>query len=342
MLNRTMLDKYDYEFPSELIARRPAAPRESARLLIYDRTTGQRQYDTFANLAKYLPPHSVVVFNKTKVVPARLRLHKPTGGEVSALYIGTAGDLVLMLADGKLIPSTTVTCSDISFKIESVEKGVYKLKPSFPIAELFSVLERLGTTPLPPYIKKPELTEAEARQEYQSVFAHEAGSVAAPTASLHFTPQLIANLKAAGHDVMYVTLHVNRGTFAPLTEQQITSGRLHEETYSIAIETAEFLNKAKAQGRPIVAVGTTVLRTLESVTHNGKLEVLQDTTDLFIREGYAFKFIDALITNFHVPKSSLLMLVAALVGREQILNIYRDAIERKFRLFSFGDGMLII
>jgi S-adenosylmethionine:tRNA ribosyltransferase-isomerase len=218
----------------------------------------------------------------------------------------------------------------------------YIFKPSFPISRIIAILMRHGTTPIPPYIKHSPLSEKKLRTEYQTVFARVRGSVAAPTASLHMTPRLFRALKKAGHEVRYVTLHVGLGTFAPLTENQLATGKLHTEQYSIAAPTARALNAAKKAGRPIIAVGTTVARTLESAARGtARLTVPRGATDIFIRPGYAFSFVDGLITNFHVPRSSLMMLVAALVGREKILEIYRTAIQKKFRLFSFGDGMLI-
>ena len=344
-----ILKRYDYPFPPQLIAQAPAQPRDSARLLVYSRPArrasngGKTQFDTFKNLAQHLPPRSVLVFNQTKVIPARLWLKKPTGGKVSVLYLGQNRGRVEVLADQALAPGAVLSLSKrLHFSVLDKKQNHYLLKPSFPAKQILEVFNRYGTTPIPPYIKHSPLSEAQLKQQYQTVFAKSPGSVAAPTASLHFTKNLLAKLRRAGHTICFVTLHVNLGTFAPLTEDQIKTNQLHKEYYCIDVKTAVLLNRAKHEGRPIVAVGTTVVRTLESAAKKGKkLTKLSGSTDLFIRKNYRFKFIDALITNFHVPRSSLMMLVATLTGRPQLLKLYRTAINRKFRLFSFGDGMLI-
>ncbi len=334
---------YDYAFPKKSIAQRPASPRDGARLLVYRRRDKKVRYDTFRNLADYLPSKSVIILNKTKVVPARLEARKPTGGRVRLLYVRTDGKHLRMLADRPLASGATVTAAPgIAFLVESRDADGYVLTPSFPVKKIFSVLEKYGRTPLPPYIKHATKNEKKLREQYQTVFARERGSVAAPTASLHFTPRLLAALKKAGHDIRFVTLHVNLGTFAPLTERQLREGKLHEERYEIDAKTAAFLRAAKKQGRPIVAVGTTVVRALESAADaRGRVRAGAGATRLFIREGYRFRVADGVITNFHVPRSSLLMLVAAFAGRKTILDLYRKAIRKKFRLFSFGDGMLL-
>jgi S-adenosylmethionine:tRNA ribosyltransferase-isomerase len=216
------------------------------------------------------------------------------------------------------------------------------LKPSFPMTQLKDLLLEFGETPLPPYMKDSPLSEDRRREEYQTVFAKEEGSVAAPTAGLHFTEDLITKIEQSGRDIRYVTLHVHLGTFAPLSEDQWKSKKLHSEWYSIDPETAAFLNVAKAEGRPIVAVGTTSVRTLESATEQNELKKLTGDTELFLTEESKPAFVDALITNFHVPRSSLLMLVSAFTGRERLLEIYDAAIGHRMRLFSFGDGMLIL
>lgn len=340
------LAAYDYDFPPELIAQRPASPRDSARLLVVDRAGTGETESVFSDLAKHLPPHSVIVMNETKVVPARLTLRKPTGGLVRVLYIASEGAAFRAMADRKLADGDVLTVEGVTdgptFTVGHQDDKHYLLTPSFPMAELFAVLERYGAAPLPPYIKHTPLSASEVKDEYQAVFAKHEGSVAAPTASLHFTDDLLARLKAEGHDLEYVTLHVNLGTFAPLTEEHLEQGRLHTEAYAIDEATASRLSAAKAAGRPIVAVGTTVVRTLETAAAGSpRLTNLAGETSIFIREGYHFAFVDALITNFHVPKSSLLMLVAAFAGRERIMAAYRRAVAAKFRLFSFGDAMLI-
>lgn len=394
-------EEYNFQFPASLIAQSPAHPRDSARLLVYDRKSKVVELDTFKNLVAHLPSRAVIVFNETKVVPARFFVHKPTGGKVELLYTGKSlntfdalanrplnvgdvlglssgsspreerlGEVIVKNDDGSKATTTSSSSSSrgggqgavsvssgSSPKMGEARKGMkqeyqivvtkklskgYRFKSSFPISDLFSILEKYGVTPIPPYIKNSTLAEKKLRSEYQTVFAKSQGSSAAPTASLHFTSSLLTKLKKAGIAIEYVTLHVGLGTFAPLTERHIQTRKLHKEWYEISSATAKRLEKYKKQGRPIVAVGTTVVRTLESTaTTMGKLSKLSGETEIFIYPPYTFKFVDSLITNFHVPKSSLMMLVASLIGREKLLELYALAVKKKFRLFSFGDGMLI-
>ncbi len=335
---------YDFEFPKELIAQKPAKPRDSARLLVYDRKLKKTAWDTFAHLPKYLPPRSVLVLNRTKVVPARLAVTKESGGRARLLYVRTAGRELVFLSDRKLAAGSRVRVNQgIYFEVAGQAGSEYDLRPSFPVARIFRVLEKYGQTPIPPYIKNSPLKEKDLRREYQAVFAKTKGSVAAPTASLHFTPALLAKLRRAGHEVRFVTLHVNLGTFAPLTAENLRTGKLHAEFYEMDAATARALTRARTEGRPIIPVGTTVLRTLESAADaRGRLRKLSGETRLFIRPGYEFRFTDRLVTNFHVPGSSLLLLTEALLGRKTLENAYKQAIRRRFRLFSFGDGMLIL
>lgn len=337
-----ILAQFDYDFPKNLIATKPSIPRDAAKLLIFDTRTKQILEDKYKNIAKYLPKTSVLVFNQTKVVPARLRVNKDTGGKATLLYISHDKKLITCLSDRRLRIGSTLIFQKYSFEITGHKNQFYLLKPSFPLNQTFDILEKFGETPLPPYIKNPKLTKAKIRAEYQTVFAKTKGSVAAPTASLHFTKNLLKKIEKSGIKIAYITLHVNLGTFASLTETQLKSGKLHSEWYEIDKKTEKLLNIAKKQNRPIIAVGTTVVRTLESASNaKGKIIKPTGTTDLFIRPGYQFKFITDLITNFHVPKSSLMMLVASLVGTPQLLSLYQYAITKKYRLFSFGDGMFI-
>ncbi len=338
------LQPYNYKVPPERIAQQPARPRDSARLLVYDRKSKQTQIDTFRNLGKYLPPKAVLVFNQTKVIPARLTLTKSTGEKVRVLYVATEGKNLRVLADRALVPAETLQLTKrYSCTVVKRVNGQWLLKPSFQIKLLPEILDRFGVAPLPPYIKHSPLTEAERKAQYQTVFAKRSGSVAAPTASLHFTKSLVAKLKRQGFGIAFVTLHVNLGTFAPLTAAQLTAKQLHSERYEVDSKTAKLLAAAKQAYRPIVAVGTTVVRTLESATDTrGKLRAKTGVTRLFIQPGYNFRFVDNIITNFHVPKSSLLMLVAGFVGRPTIVKLYQTAIRKKMRFFSFGDGMLVL
>ncbi len=337
-----LLKQYDYHLPKELIAQTPARPRDSSRLLVYNRKTKRVQFDTFRHLGKHLPKNAVLVFNETKVIPARLTLTRKTGGKVRVLYIATEGRNIRVLADRLLGAAEQLSLTkQLHFTVVRRKKGEYILTPSFPITKLYSVLEKFGSTPLPPYLKHSPLTEKQRKQEYQAIFAKRSGSVAAPTASLHFTKRLLADLKKQGIGMECVTLHVNLGTFAPLTPEKLRTKKLHAETYAISAATTMALNQAKQQGRSIIAVGTTVVRTLESATKNKRLKPANDETRLFMQPGYKVRFVDGLITNFHVPQSSLLMLVASLTGRQKLLQLYQQAIRKKLRFFSFGDGMLV-
>ncbi len=348
MIFNNLLKSYDYRLPEELIAQQPASPRDSARLLVYRQKTKALCFDTFKNIGKYLPPNAVLVFNQTKVVPARLEISKATGGKAEILYISHDKNYIQVLSNRRLpINSTTHLVhghkpGETSFLVAKKINQFYYLKPNFPIRKIKSILEKYGRTPLPPYIKHSPLTEKQKKEQYQTVFAKAGLSVAAPTASLHFTKSLITKLKKQGIAVKYVTLNVNLGTFAPLREENLTTGKLHTESYEIDKKTAGELNLAKKQGKNIFAAGTTVVRTLESATVNGKLKILSGQTQLFIQPGFNFQFTTGLITNFHVPKSSLLMLVSAFAGKKTLFNLYQKAITKKFRFFSFGDGMLIL
>lgn len=346
-----ILKQYDYTFPPELIAQSPLSPRDSARLLVYERhpQPGQPQitHDSYKNITKYLPKNGVLVLNQTKVIPARLIVTKPTGGKARILYITTSGNSLRFLSDRKLeinskLKISAAGATKYSFIVSGRENQFYILKPSFKTSQIYSVLNKYGQTPLPPYIKHLKLKGKKLLGEYNTVFAKTLGSVAAPTASLHFTKALLAKIKRSGIKIVYVTLHVNLGTFAPLTQEQLKNKKLHTESYEITKTAAQILNRAKKSGQPIIAVGTTVVRTLESAAPTKhKITKLSGNTSLFITEKSKLKFVDCLVTNFHVPKSSLLMLVSSFVGRQKLLSLYKLAIQKKYRLFSFGDGMLI-
>lgn len=338
------LDRYDFPYAPTEIAKEPARPRDSARLLVHDRASGETQYDTFLHLDRYLPSGAVLVFNETRVIPARFAARKEaTGGAVTLLYTRTRDDRFYALSEKRLTPGTVlISFGDMRFIVRDKAGSEYECEPLFDISELLPLLERFGKVPLPPYMKDTALTEADRKRAYQTVFARARGSVAAPTASLHFTDRLMKKLERAGFGLAFVTLHVGLGTFAPLTEEHLAEGRLHREEYSIDADTAAQLEAAKKEGRPIIAVGTTVVRTLESAADaQGRLERLTGGTELFIQEGYRFRFVDSIITNFHVPRSSLLVLVSAFAGRETVLSLYAEAREKGFKLFSFGDGMLL-
>lgn len=334
---------YDYAYPQSAIAQAPAKPRDAARLLVYDRAQDFVAYDSFKNIYRYLPPGAVLVLNRTKVLPARFVGRKTTGGKVEFLFLDKQEKTFDVLANRSLRVGESIQVFG-KLTIHVVKKLLkgYRVEPQFAMDQLYGYLMKAGQTPIPPYIKHSPLTEQKLRREYQTVFAEQLGSVAAPTASLHFTTRTLRDLERRGFVLEYVTLHVGLGTFAPLTQVQLSSGRLHKEQYYIDTATAQRLEGYRAKGRPIVAVGTTVVRTLESAANaKGRLVKLLGAADLFIRPPYRFRFVNALITNFHVPQSSLMMLVATLVGREKLLELYALAIQKKYRLFSFGDGMLI-
>lgn len=338
------LGLYDYDFPAALIAQAPVHPRDSARLLVFDRASHKTTFSTFHEIGKFLPKNSVLVLNETKVVPAKMELTRTTGGKVSALSLGASHDVLRVFANRKLRVGEFLTLHETNgFTVQASDEKEWLLKPNFPISDLQKMLDAYGTMPLPPYIKHSPLSRTDLRREYQSVFAKDPGSIAAPTASLHFTKALLAALEEQGIRLAYVTLHVHLGTFAPLTEEQWNTGHLHTEEYHIDAATQTILEEAKRNHHPLIAVGTTVARTLESASDaSGAIIRPNGTTDLFIREGYTWNMVDGLITNFHVPKSSLLMLVATLTGRDTLLSLYQQAIAERMRLFSFGDGMLIL
>jgi S-adenosylmethionine:tRNA ribosyltransferase-isomerase len=341
-MSRNLLDGFDYRFPPDLIAQAPASPRDSARLLVHDRKTGNTFWDVFRNIGTYLPKHALLVLNETKVFPARLELKKVTGGRVKALFLESEKKSNRALLDRHMNPGD-VLChpSGKRFKVLSKAGSEYVLRSEFPAPSLKRLLHDSGETPIPPYIKHSPLSSAELKREYQTVFARKRGSVAAPTASLHFTKPLLSALEKKGIDICRITLHVNLGTFAPLTEEHMKKNKLHLEDFEIPAASARTINEALKKKRPVIAVGTTVVRALESAGRTGRVKAGKGRTDLFIRERYRPRIVRGIITNFHVPRSSLLMLVSAFLPRPALLRLYRAAIRRKFRLFSFGDAMLI-
>lgn len=352
-------EAYDYSLPKNLIAQKPSSPRDSARLLAFDQKSGAVRFDTFKNLGKYLPKDAVLVFNRTRVIPARLKLLKETGGKVEILYLGGGPkqNLIRVLANKKLAPGSKLFLPRLSNQsgrptgrlrkekmFEAIKKDGtgYLLRLYGSRAVLKKILQAHGQTPLPPYIKNSPLNEKQRREQYQSVFAKTGESVAAPTASLHFTKNLLGKLRKKGIEIKFLNLNVNLGTFAPLNKTSIKTGKLHLENYNIDKKTVLAIAKAKQQGRKIIAVGTTAVRALETAFQKPKQVKDAGETDIFIRPPYKFKITDGIITNFHVPKSSLMMLVASMVGRKTLLGLYSKAINKRFRFFSFGDGMLII
>jgi S-adenosylmethionine:tRNA ribosyltransferase-isomerase len=340
-----IIQRYDYQLPPERIAQAPANPRDSSKLVVLNRVSGEKTWTTFREIGSHLPKNAVLVLNETKVIPARLFLTDALGEKVGALWVGTLPEgTIRVLAKGKFKSGEVFMLTEGKwFTVEGRRGKELILKPQFDLAELQQLFESHGTMPLPPYIDHSPLTEAEIKERYQSVFAKNPGSIAAPTASLHFTPELLHRLEESGIMLVRVTLHVHLGTFSPLTPEQWEQGKLHMEEYSISPEAVRALEQAKKEGRPIIPVGTTALRTLESAFDaSGTCTKPEGETDIFIREGHDFTLASGLITNFHVPRSSLLMLVCAFAGYDLVMNTYREAIEREFRFFSFGDAMLIL
>ncbi len=332
-----------YELPQELIAQTPLPRRDASRLMLLDKRSGEVRHSVFSRLPEYLRPGDCLVMNDSRVLPARLFGRRPSGGAVEVLLLKDLGEGVweCLTRPGRKTPvGTELLFGEGELRgevVEAVRDGNKRIR--FRYEGIFlEVLEKLGRMPLPPYIKA-ELRDPE---RYQTVYARSPGSAAAPTAGLHFTPELLKTLEGMGVELLYVTLHVGLGTFRPVKEEEITDHEMHAEFCMIPEETAIRLNAAKREGRRVISVGTTSCRTLEAAAdENGFLRPFADWVNIFIYPGYRFKCIDALITNFHLPESTLLMLVSALAGREQVLAAYRTAVEEKYRFFSFGDAMFI-
>jgi len=348
---------FDYDLPPECIAQTPVEPRDASRLLVLDRRTGQVEHTVFHELGSYLHPGDLLVVNETRVLAARLYARKPTGGKVELLLLhrdeldpeGSAVTWEALVGGKGLTAGKRLTLEDgLQVEILAVLEGSRRLvRFSEPVE---AHLSRLGHTPLPPYIHTP-LADPE---RYQTVYARQLGSAAAPTAGLHFTPALIASLQSRHIRFAFVTLQVGLDTFAPVTEDSPTEHKIHSEWCHLPQETADLVNRTKAEGGRVVAVGTTSVRTLESAaadpyelgaeSPDRKSHLLRSftgPTSLFILPGYSFRLVDAMITNFHLPKSTLIMLVSAFAGRETILNTYRMAVNAGYRFYSFGDAMLI-
>ena len=333
-----------YDLPEELIAQTPLAQRDSSRLLALDRVTGEVTHRHFYDILDYLKPGDCLVMNDSRVLPARLLGHRPTGGAVELLLLHDLGDKCweclckpgrkmqvgseVIFGDGELTAVVTEVKEDGNRIVQFRYEGIF-----------LEVLERLGKMPLPPYIKE----ELQDQDRYQTVYSREVGSAAAPTAGLHFTNELLDKVRAKGVNTAFVTLHVGLGTFRPVKADQITDHHMHSELCMISSETAELLNQTRAAGGRIICVGTTSCRTLESlVKEDGTFEAASKWTEIFIYPGYTFRAMDGLITNFHLPESTLVMLVSAFAGREHVLAAYAEAVKERYRFFSFGDAMCIL
>lgn len=340
------LKKSDFYFdlPEELIAQDPLEDRSSSRLLVLDKETGETSHHIFKEVINYLNPGDCLVLNNTKVIPARLIGHKEdTGAAIEVLLLKRKENDIwetLVKPGKKCKPGTKIVFGEELLHatvLETVEDGNRLIR--FSYEGIFEeILDRLGEMPLPPYITH----KLQDKNRYQTVYAKYEGSAAAPTAGLHFTKELLRQIEEKGIDIAYVTLHVGLGTFRPVKVDNILEHHMHSEFYQVTKEAADKINKAKREGHRVICVGTTSCRTVESAAdENGMVKEGCDNTEIFIYPGYKFKVLDALITNFHLPESTLVMLVSALAGREHILNAYEEAIREKYRFFSFGDAMLI-
>ncbi|MBR1821942.1 MAG: tRNA preQ1(34) S-adenosylmethionine ribosyltransferase-isomerase QueA [Clostridia bacterium] len=336
------LSDFMYDLPEERIAQTPVEPRDHSRLMVLHRDTGEIEHRRFFDIIDYLNPGDCLVINETRVIPARLYGERPTGGACEVLLLKQLGPKrweTLVRPGKKLKPGAEVIFGDGRLKcrvLETTDAGgrvvEFECEGSFEAA-----LDALGEMPLPPYIHE-KLAD---RDRYQTVYARQDGSAAAPTAGLHFTPDLLARIRAKGIDIVPVLLHVGLGTFRPVKAENIEEHEMHSEYFEVTEEAAARVNAAHARGNRVVAVGTTSVRTLESAAEDGKLVAKRGDTSIFIKPGYQWQLVDALITNFHLPGSTLIMLVSALYDREHILAAYEEAVRDEYRFFSFGDAMLI-
>lgn len=337
-------DDFDYYLPEELIAQTPLKKRDSSRMLVLDKQNGNIFHKTFSDIIDYLNPGDTLVLNDTKVIPARIiGVKEETGAVIELLLLKNIDDnnwecltrpakrvkvgTVISFGNGML----KATCSSVG------EEGIRVFSLSYD-GILYEILDKLGTMPLPPYIHE----KLEDQSRYQTVYAKNIGSAAAPTAGLHFTKELLNDIKNKNVNIAYLTLHVGLGTFRPVNVEDVTKHKMHTEYYSISKETCDIINKTKESGNKIVVVGTTSVRVLETVMNRfGELKECSGVTDIFIYPGYKFKCIDCLITNFHLPESTLIMLVSALAGKDYIMKAYEEAVKEKYKFFSFGDAMFI-
>lgn len=334
---------FDYHLPKHLIAQNQMKPRDHSKLLVMDKTTGELEDNYFYNLLNFLDSNDILVLNETKVFPARLLGKKVSGGQVEVfLHKKIALDIWESLVKGKnlKIGDKVYFSHKLIGEIISDQGKIKQIKFNFRELDFLKIVEKIGYTPLPPYIKTTD--GKQIKKDYQTVFAKSSGSVAAPTAGLHFTPALLKKIEAKGIKILKVTLHVGLGTFASVEVEDITKHQIHSEWASIDKATAKKLNQYKKAAKKIVAVGTTAARTLEAFSNSqGVLEYGEKWVNIYIYPGVKFKFVDSLITNFHLPKSSLLFMVSALAGREHVMHAYQHAVQNNYRFFSFGDAMLI-
>jgi S-adenosylmethionine:tRNA ribosyltransferase-isomerase len=346
------LNDYNYDLPEKLIAQKPVKKRDRSKLLLVNRKTGELSHHEFSEIYKFLLPGDILIINNTEVIPGRLLGRKETGGKAEVLILDYAGGKTgsgkftsecLINASKRTRPGSFIFFGNgLKAEVTGFFDGVYSLK-FYCSGDFESLLYKMGKIPLPPYIKRNENdSSCNDKTAYQTVYAREKGAVAAPTAGLHFTKELIEKLKSRGVEIAAITLHVGYGTFLPVRSSDIRDHRIHSERFFLPEATAAVINRARKEGRRIIAVGTTCVRTLEFASDkNGTVSSGNGTCNLFIYPGYKFKVVDAMITNFHLPESTLLMLVSAFAGRENVLGAYKCAIKNKYRFYSYGDAMLI-
>ena len=338
---------FDYELPGELIAQRPLPQRDQSRLLVLDRSNGSISHTTFGKLPEYLEAEDCLVLNNSRVIPAKFTAFRRSGGKVEGLFLAESeGSWQVMLRpSARLRKDEALELAGYPGKLlllESLGRGMWGVRPEPPVSSL-EILESIGRVPLPPYIKRQtDKDESTNRQRYQTIFASEPGSVAAPTAGLHFTQQTFRRLKDKGVQQTYVTLHVGLGTFAPMTTEHIEEHQMHQEWFCVSEDTSKKLRAARACGGRVVAAGTTSVRVLEAASAGEELTAQEGWTDIFIKPGYKFKATDMMLTNFHLPRSTLLVLVCAFASRELIFEAYQQAIAMRYRFYSYGDAMLIL
>lgn len=334
--------EFDYQLPQELIAQHPLSGRDRCRLLVLSRHAGTVSHRRFDELPRILRPGDLLVLNDSRVLPARLFGRKPTGGRVEALLTRRRqpNRWLALTQPGLRVGQVVRFAPDLEARAETIEPdGQRELRFNLSGPALDAAIHRVGVMPTPPYIK----AQLERPEDYQTVYAREEGSVAAPTAGLHFSNALLAELMESGIDLAFLTLHVGVGTFRPVKVASVAEHRMHAEWFRLTAEVAARINRARAEGRRVIAVGTTVVRTLESaVDASGQVVPLEGETSLFIVPGHTFRAVDGLITNFHLPRSTLLMLVSAFAGREPVLAAYAEAVAQRYRFYSFGDAMLIL
>ena len=337
-------EDFDYELPEELIAQTPLKDRTASRLLVLDRKTGEIEHTEFHEIINYLNKGDVLVINDTKVIPARLIGNKEeTNAVIELLLLKDLGDNIyetLSRPQKRLKEGTIVSFGNglLKAKVTKImDEGITHVKLIYD-GILYEILDKLGEMPLPPYIHE----KLENKDRYQTVYAKNLGSAAAPTAGLHFTEELLDKIKEKGIIIAPITLHVGLGTFRPVSVEDVTKHKMHTEFYQMTKKTADILNKAKKENRRIISVGTTSTRTLETIIHKyGEFKECSGNTDIFIYPGFEFKAINAQITNFHLPKSTLIMLISAFAGKENVMKAYKEAVNKKYRFFSFGDSMFI-